>query len=209
MSQYFEIHPTHPQKRLLRQAVDLLHQGAVIAYPTDSCYALGCHIGDKHAMERIRRLRNVDDDHHFTLVCRDLSEIATYARVDNRVYRLLKAHTPGAYTFLLRATGEVPRRLLHPKRKTIGIRVPDNIIARALLDTLDQPLMSSTLLLPGDELPMTDPHEIRSRLEHQLDLVIDGGNCGLEPTTVIDLTDEFPRIVRHGKGSVDWLAEEA
>ena len=205
MSQYFEIHPTHPQPRLIKQAVQLLHKGGVIAYPTDSCYAFGCHIGDKQAMERIRRIRNVDAGHHFTLVCRDLSEIAIYAKIDNSVYRLLKALTPGAYTFLLPATSEVPRRLQHPKRKSIGIRIPDNAIAQALLEELRQPLMSSTLILPDIEIPMTDAHEIRERLEHDLDLVIDGGSCGIEPTTVISMLEGDAQILRQGRGPIDGL----
>ena len=205
MSQYFEIHSTHPQQRLIRQAVGIINQGGVIVYPTDSGYALGCHIGDKTAMERIRDLRKVDKHHNFTLVCRDLSEIASYARVENSQYRLLKSLTPGRYTFILRATHEVPRRLQHPKRKTIGIRVPDNVIALALLQELGQPLMSSSLMLPGETLPMTDPHEIREKLEHQLDLVIDGGACPVEPTTVLDLIDEFPQVLRVGGGDISWL----
>lgn len=200
MSQFFQIHPQDPQPRLIHRAVEWLREGAVIAYPTDSSYALGCVIGDKGAMERIRRLRNLGDKHNFTLVCRDLSEIATYAKVDNTAYRLLKTLTPGPYTFILKATHEVPRRLQHPKRKTIGIRVPDNNIAQALLAELGEPLMSTTLILPGADMPMTDPEEMRERLEHDVDLVIDGGNCGFEPTTVVDLVDGVPTLVRTGKG---------
>jgi tRNA threonylcarbamoyl adenosine modification protein (Sua5/YciO/YrdC/YwlC family) len=207
MAQFFEIHPTHPQPRLIRQAVSIVREGGVIAYPTDSCYALGCLMGDKAAQERIRRIRQVDHRHHFTLVCRDLSEIAIYARVSNADYRLLKSLTPGAYTFLLKATHEVPRRLQNPKRKTIGIRVPDHPVAQALLEELNEPLMSSTLLLPGEDLPMTEPYEIRERLEHEVDLVIDGGLCGTEPTTVIDLAGDHPELVRQGRGSVEWLEE--
>jgi tRNA threonylcarbamoyl adenosine modification protein (Sua5/YciO/YrdC/YwlC family) len=207
MAQFFEIHPTHPQPRLIRQAVSIVREGGVVAYPTDSCYALGCLMGDKAAQERIRRIRQVDHRHHFTLVCRDLSEIAIYARVSNADYRLLKSLTPGAYTFLLRATHEVPRRLQNPKRKTIGIRVPDHPVAQALLEELNEPLMSSTLLLPGEDLPMTEPYEIRERLEHEVDLVIDGGLCGTEPTTVIDLAGDHPELVRQGKGSIEWLEE--
>ena len=207
VSQFFQIHPDNPQPRLVRRAVEIIRDGGVIAYPTDSCYALGCHIGDKGAMERIRRIRHVDAGHNFTLVCRDLSEIATYAKVDNSAYRLLKSLTPGPYTFILKATHEVPRRLQHPRRKTIGIRVPDHGIAQALLQDLGQPLMSTTLMLPGDELPVTDPERIRDRLEHQVDLIIDGGNCGLEPTTVLDLVGEVPVVKRHGKG--DTAALEA
>ncbi len=200
MSQYFRIHPDNPQGRLIRQAVEIIRQGGVIAYPTDSAYALGCHLGDKKALERIRRIRQVDERHNFTLVCRDLSEIATYAQVDNVAYRLINAHTPGPYTFILPASREVPRRLLHPKRRTIGIRVPDHRITQALLEELGEPLMSTTLILPGQDRPMTDAEEIRDTLEHELDLIIDGGPCGIEPTTVVDLTGERPVVVRVGKG---------
>jgi len=200
MAQYFQIHPDNPQKRLVQQAVNIVREGGVIAYPTDSSYALGCHIGDKAAMERIRRIRQVDDKHNFTLVCRDLSEIALYARVSNSDYRILKAHTPGPYTFILTASREVPRRLLNPKRKTIGLRIPDNNIARALLEELGEPLMSSTLILPGEALPMSDPHEIRERLQHEVDAVIDGGYCGLEPTTVVVLDNGEAEVVRVGCG---------
>ncbi len=200
MSQFFQIHPENPQVRLVRQAADIVQGGGVIAYPTDSAYALGCHIGDKDALDRIRRIRKLDKDHNFTLVCRDLSELATYARVDNAAYRLLRNNTPGAYTFILQATSEVPRRLKHPKRKTIGLRVPDNRIALDLLGALGEPLMSVTLIMPGDEFPLTDPYDIRHVLEHEVDLVIDGGFCGLEPTTVIDLSEGAPVLVRDGKG---------
>ena len=200
MSQFFQIHPDNPQGRLIRQAVDMVREGAVIAYPTDSAYALGCHLGDKKALDRIRRIRQVGDRHNFTLVCRDLSELSTYAKVDNAAYRILNAYTPGPYTFILQASREVPRRLLHPKRRTIGLRVPDNRICQALLTELDEPLMSSTLILPGEDMPMTDPDEIREILEHQLDLVIDGGYCDLEPTTVVDMTGDHPVVTRVGKG---------
>jgi tRNA threonylcarbamoyl adenosine modification protein (Sua5/YciO/YrdC/YwlC family) len=200
MSQFFLIHPDNPQPRLVRQAVAIIQGGGVIAYPTDSSYALGCRIGDKSAMERIQSIRRADKNHNFTLVCRDLSEIATYARVDNRRYRLLKTATPGPFTFLLRATHEVPRRLQNPKRKTIGIRVPDNAIVGALLEELGEPIMSTTLILPGDDLPLNDPEEIRDRLEHELDLIVDGGPCGHQPTTVLDLVDDLPRLLRQGKG---------
>lgn len=200
MSQFFQVHPDNPQLRLIRQAVEIVRKGGVIAYPTDSAYALGCHLGDKGAAERIRRIRRLDDKHNFTLVCRDLSDISTYAKVNNVQYRLLKNTTPGAYTFILNATHEVPRRLLHPKRRQIGIRVPDNAIVQALLAELGEPLMSTTLMLPGDETPMTDPYEIRQMLEHDLDLVIDGGFCGFEPTTVINLCEDVPEVVRVGKG---------
>jgi tRNA threonylcarbamoyl adenosine modification protein (Sua5/YciO/YrdC/YwlC family) len=198
----FELHPRNPQLRLIRQAVALVRAGGVIVYPTDSCYALGCHIGDKEALERIRRIRNADRHHHFTLVCRDLSEIARYARVNNSQYRFLRAHTPGPFTFLLAATRETPRRLQNPRRRTIGIRVPDHRVPQLLLAELGEPLMSSTLLLPGDEQPMTNAREIRDRLEHEVDAVLDGGNCGLEPSTVVDLAVEPPTIVRLGKGQV-------
>ncbi|MDO8344390.1 MAG: L-threonylcarbamoyladenylate synthase [Cellvibrio sp.] len=200
MAQFFQIHAETPQHRLIVQAADIIRKGGLVVYPTDSAYALGCHIGDKDALERIRALRKLDKNHNFTLMCRDLSEIATYARVDNQAYRLIKNHTPGAYTFILEATADVPRRLMHPKRKTIGLRVPDNPIALALLEELGEPLMTSSLLLPGEELPMTDPYDIRDTLEHFVELVIDGGYCGLEPTTVIDLTDNTPQLVRQGKG---------
>lgn len=200
MSQYFYIHPDNPQARLVKQAVALVREGAVIAYPTDSAYALGCHLGDKPALERIIRIRELDDRHNFTLLCRDLSEIATYAKVDNTTYRLLKAHTPGAYTFILVATGEVPRRILHPKRKTIGIRVPENAICQALLAELNEPLLTTTLQLPGDEEPLNDPEAIRERVGSRLDLIIDGGFGALEPTTVVDLTGDEPSILREGRG---------
>ena len=196
------IHPVSPQPRLIRQAVAAMRDGSVVAYPTDSCYALGCLIGDKEAMERIRRIREADKNHNFTLVCRDLSEIAKYARVDNTQYRTLRAFTPGPYTFLLEATREVPKRLQNPKRRTIGIRVPDNPIVRMLLAELGEPIMSSTLLLSGESEPMTDPHEIKARLEHAVDLVIDGGHCGLEPSSVVDLAGPAPVVVRRGKGDV-------
>ncbi len=207
MSQFFQIHPDNPQQRLIDQAVEIINSGGVIVYPTDSGYALGCHIGDKAAMERIRTLRQVDAKHNFTLVCRDLSEIATYARVENDAYRLIKSHTPGPYTFILKATKEVPKRLQNPKRKTIGLRVPDNHIAQALLETLGEPLMSSTLILPGDDMPLTDPYDIRDTLEHALDLVIDGGYCGFEPTTVVDLTEGVPVVVRQGLGKTEGLVQ--
>ncbi|MCW9014432.1 MAG: L-threonylcarbamoyladenylate synthase [Gammaproteobacteria bacterium] len=207
MSQYFEIHPTHPQPRLIHQAMEIINDGGLVVYPTDSSYAIGCHIGDKSAMERIRRIRQVDDKHHFTLVCSDLSEIATYARVGNSEYRMLKSLTPGPYTFLLKATHEVPRRLMHPKRRMIGIRVVDNVIVRSMLEELGQPIMSSTLIMPGKDMPETDPEEIRELLEHHVDLIIDGGYCGLEPTTVINMVESPPRLVREGKGTDHGLAD--
>jgi tRNA threonylcarbamoyl adenosine modification protein (Sua5/YciO/YrdC/YwlC family) len=200
VAQYFVIHPTHPQPRLIARAAEILRGGGVIAYPTDSCYALGAHVGDKSAMERMRRIRGVDDRHHFTLMCRDLSELGTYARVDNRQYRLLKALTPGSYTFILEGTKDLPRRILHPRRKTIGLRVPDHAVALALLAELGEPLLSTTLILPGDEAPLEDAAEIRSRLESDVALVLDGGPCGVAPTTVIDLTGAAPEVVREGKG---------
>lgn len=206
MSQFFSIHPDNPQVRLIHQTVDIIRKGGVISLPTDSCYALGCHLDDKSAMERIRRLRQVDKDHHFTLLCRDLSEISSYAKVNNDDYRLLKSLTPGPYTFILPATHEVPRRLQHPKRKTIGIRIPDNKITLSILEELAEPMMTSTLILPETELPMTDPYEIRVLLESKLELVIDGGFCGIDATTVVDLTKDYPQILRYGKGDVDWLS---
>jgi tRNA threonylcarbamoyl adenosine modification protein (Sua5/YciO/YrdC/YwlC family) len=202
MAFLLSIHPVNPQQRLVRQAIASIRDGSVVVYPTDSSYALGCLIGDKEAMERIRRIREADKNHNFTLVCRDLSEIAKYARVDNTQYRTLRAFTPGPYTFLLEATREVPKRLQNPKRRTIGIRVPDNAIVRMLLAELGEPIMSSTLLLPGAAAPMTDPHEIKERLEHAVDLVIDGGPGGFEASSVVDLSGLVPVVVRRGKGDV-------
>lgn len=209
MAQYFSIHPENPQLRLIHQAVEIVRKGGVIAYPTDSSYALGCHIGDKAAMERIRRIRRVDDKHNFTLMCRDLSDVSTYAKVHNSDYRLLKANTPGAYTFILPASKEVPRRLQNPRRKTIGLRVPDNIVAQALLAELNEPMMSSTLILPGSDVPLSDPREIREQLEHDIDLVVDGGYCGLEPTTVVLLEDGQSMIARQGKGEISVFGDVA
>jgi tRNA threonylcarbamoyl adenosine modification protein (Sua5/YciO/YrdC/YwlC family) len=200
VSQFFQVHPDNPQARLVRQAVDIVRAGGVVVYPTDSAYALGCHIGDKAALDRIRRIRQLDANHNFTLMCRDLSELASYARVDNAAYRLLRNNTPGPYTFILEATSEVPKRLKHPKRKTIGLRVPENNIALALLADLNEPIMSVTLIMPGDEYPLIDPYEVRELLEHEVDLVIDGGYCGLEPTTVVDLSQPSPQLLRLGKG---------
>jgi len=200
MAQLFSIHRTHPQARLIRMAAEIVRAGGLIAYPTDSCYALGCHLGDARSLERLRRIRGVEEKHHLTLVCRDLSEIATYAIVNNVQYRMLKAATPGGYTFILRATREVPRRLMHPRRRTIGVRVPKHVVAQALLEELREPMLSATLSLPGDRAPLSDPLAIRERLESSLDLVIDSGSCGVEPTTVIDLTSEQPQVVRLGRG---------
>lgn len=202
MSQFYQIHPDNPQARLVRSAADIIRGGGVVVYPTDSAYALGCQIGDKSALDRIRRIRKLDDRHNFTLVCSDLSEIAAYAKVDNSAYRLLRHCTPGPYTFILKATSEVPRRLMHPKRKTVGLRVPDNRIAAALLQDLGEPLMSVTLIMPGDEYPLIDPYDIRDTLQHDVDLVIDGGYCGMEPTTVVDLADDAPMVLRVGKGDI-------
>jgi tRNA threonylcarbamoyl adenosine modification protein (Sua5/YciO/YrdC/YwlC family) len=200
MSQFFQIHPDNPQLRLIKQAAQIIHGGGIVALPTDSCYALVCHLDDKSAVERMRRIRAVDDKHHLTLLCRDLSEISQYARVDNTQYRLLRAVTPGAYTFILEATKEVPRRLSHPSRKTIGLRVPQNRIALALLEELGQPLLGTTLILPGEEHPLTDGEDIRDKLEPQIELVIEGGASSLEPTSVIDLTGAEPVLVRQGRG---------
>ena len=202
MSQYFQIHPVNPQLRLIRQSVQIIEAGGIVALPTDSCFALVCHLDDKEAVERLRRIRGVDDKHHLTLLCRDLSEIAQYAKVDNRQYRLLKAATPGPFTFILEATKEVPRRLSHPSRKTIGLRVPENCIAHALLEELAQPLLGTTLILPGETQAMTDAEASREHLEKLVDLVIDGGACSLEPTTVIDLTEEEPVLIRQGRGDI-------
>ena len=203
MSQMLQIHLETPQSRLISQAVEVIERGGVVVYPTDSGYALGCQLDEKQAVERIRRIRQLDDKHNFTLVCRDLSAIATYAKVDNIAYRAIKNHTPGPYTFVLHATNEVPRRLKQPKRKTIGIRVPDNRIAQDLLAAMTEPMMSVTLILPGDELPLLDPYEIRDLLANQVDLIIDGGYCGMEATSVIDLSNDEPIILREGAGSVE------
>jgi len=202
MSQYFQIHPDNPQKRLIANAVQMIRQGAVVAYPTDSAYALGCHLEDKKALDRIRRIRQVDNKHNFTLMCRDLSEISTYAKVDNASYRLLNHCTPGPYTFILPGTREVPRRLLHPKRRTIGLRIPDHAVTLALLEELGEPLMTSTLILPNETMPMTDAEDIRDKLERQLDLIIDGGHCGIDPTTVVDMTGDVSVVLRAGRGDI-------
>jgi len=202
MSQFFQIHPDNPQLRLIKQAVEIIKDGGLVVYPTDSAYAIGCHIGDKSAMDKIRAIRHLDKHHNFTLVCRDLSEISTYAQIDNTQYRTLKTFTPGAYTFILKATKEVPKRLMHSKRKTIGIRVPDNKIVQALLEELGEPIMSSTLIMPHEEFPSTDPYEIRQELEHQLDLIIDGGFCGFEAKSVIDLETDETIVLRQGLGDI-------
>jgi tRNA threonylcarbamoyl adenosine modification protein (Sua5/YciO/YrdC/YwlC family) len=201
MAQYFSVHPDNPQPRLVKHAVEIIRDGGVIAYPTDSCYALGCHIGDKAAMEKIRRIRKVDERHHFTLVCRDLSEVGQFAKVDNLQFRLMRANTPGSYTFILRASRDVPRRLLTP-RHTIGVRIPDHPVPLALLQELGEPLLSSTLILPAHGVALNDAQEIRRHLEHELDLVIDSGPCNGEVTTVVDLSAEAPRLVREGKGDI-------
>lgn len=209
MSQYFVIHPDNPQVRLVRQAAAMLRDGAVIVYPTDSGYALGCHLDDKQAVTRIRQIRDLDEHHHLTLMCRDLSEISRYARVDNSKFRLLKMNTPGSYTFILEATKEVPRRLQHPKRSTIGIRIPDHAVALALLEELGEPLLSTTLILSEAHHPLTDIDEIRELLEHRVDLIVEGGAVGLDPTTVLDLTADEPVLLRRGRGAVGHFGIEA
>ncbi len=205
MAKFIEVHPDNPQPRVVAEIVETIESGGLIAYPTDSSYAFGCHIGDKRAMDRIRRIRRTDKHHNFTLVCSDLSEIGTYARLDNWAYRMLKSMTPGPYTFILPATREVPKRLQHPKRRTIGLRVPDHVLVRAVLEALGEPIMSSTLLLPGDELPLTDPHEIEARIGHEIDLIIDAGPTGIEPTSVIDLSEGTVKVLRVGRGDVRAL----
>jgi len=200
LAQYFSVHPDNPQPRLLQQAAAIIRDGGVVAIPTDCCYALACHTGDKDAMEKLRTIRGVDDRHHFTLMCADLAAIGQFARVDNAAYRLLRAALPGAYTVILEGTKDLPRRLLHPKRKTIGVRIPDHVISRALIDTLGEPLLTTTLILPGEEDPLTEGWEIRDRLEHDVDLVLDGGSCGGLPTTIVDLTGGTAELVRAGRG---------
>ncbi len=208
MSQHFHLHPDNPQPRLIREAVKLLRSGGVMVYPTDSCYAIGCMIGNKDGMERIRALRGVDDKHLFTLICRDLSEIARFAMVDNKQYRMLKSATPGGYTFILEATKEVPRRLQHPKRSTIGLRVPEHVVVASLLAELDEPILSMTLQLPDDEYPLNDPEEILDRIGNRIDIMLDSGFCGIESTTVVDLTGSVPELIRRGTGDVRRLGFE-
>ena len=205
MAQFFSVHPEQPQPRLIRQAVEIIRAGGVVAFPTDAAYSLGCQVGDAEAVTRVRAIRDVDEQHLFTLMCRDLSQIATYARVDNSQFRLLKATTPGSYTFILEGTKELPRRILHPKRKSIGLRVPAHPVPLALLVELNEPMLTSTLLLPGDELPLSDPEDIRDRLERRIDLLIEAGPCGLETTTVVDLTGSAPALVRAGLGPLEPL----
>jgi tRNA threonylcarbamoyl adenosine modification protein (Sua5/YciO/YrdC/YwlC family) len=205
MSQFFQIHPENPQQRLIKQAAEILAKGGLVVIPTDCAYALACQLEDKQALERVKQLRQLSDKHNFTLMCRDLTEISTYGKVDNTAYRLLKTHTPGAFTFILNGTKEVPRRLMHPKRKTIGIRVPDSAIVQALVEELGEPLMTTSLIMPNEDKPMSDPYEIRQTLEHALDLVIDGGYCGFEATTVVNMTDEEFEITRQGAGIIPEL----
>ena len=202
MARYFDVHPVDPQPRSIQQAVQILRDGGVVAYPTDSCFALGCALGNAEGKERMLRIRQLDDRHHFTLVCRDFAQMAHLVHLDNRVFRAVKAATPGQYTFILPATKEVPRRLLHPKKKTVGVRIPDHPVVHALLAELGEPILSTTLLLPGDEEPMTQGWEIKDRLDHQVDAVIDSGECGLEPTTVVDFSEGYPEVVRRGAGDV-------
>lgn len=206
MSRLLQIHPDNPQERLISQAIEVINQGGVIAYPTDSAYALGCALGEKKALERIKRIRQLDDKHNFTLICADLSELSTYAKVDNQVFRLLKAATPGPYTFILNATNEVPRLMLHPKRRTLGLRVPSHTLTLSLLQQLNAPLMSVTLIMPGEDLPLSDPEEVFEQLSKQVDLVIDGGTCSINPTSVIDLCSGTPEILREGKGDLSLFS---
>jgi tRNA threonylcarbamoyl adenosine modification protein (Sua5/YciO/YrdC/YwlC family) len=205
VAKLIDIHPTHPQPRRVGEIVEIIQEGGLIAYPTDSSYAFGCHIGDKKAIDRIHRIRQTDKRHNFTLVCRDLSEIGTYARVDNWAYRLIKSMTPGPYTFILPATREVPKRLQNPKRRTIGLRVPDHPLVQAVLDRLGEPIMSSTLSLPGDSMPLTDPLEIEERIGTQIDAIVDAGSTGIEPTSVLDMTSGAVEVLREGRGDLSGL----
>ncbi|MFT6623956.1 MAG: tRNA threonylcarbamoyl adenosine modification protein (Sua5/YciO/YrdC/YwlC family) [Cycloclasticus sp.] len=208
MAKYIEIHPENPQQRLIQQVVDIIRGGGVIAYPTDSSYALACHLGDKQAIDRIRQIRRIDDKHNFTLVCRDLTEISSYAQVNNDTYRLLKTLTPGAFTFVLKATKEVPRRLQHPNRKTVGIRVPDNLVAQKILEALNEPMLTSTLILPGEREAIADPYDINNSIGRWLDAVVDGGVIPYQPTTMVVWDNDFPEIVRQGKGEADFIAQK-
>tara|TARA_R110002074_G_scaffold402348_1_gene608382 strand:- start:21453 stop:22088 length:636 start_codon:yes stop_codon:yes gene_type:complete len=208
MAKYIEIHPENPQQRLIQQVVDIIRRGGVIAYPTDSSYALACHLGDKQAIDRIRQIRRIDDKHNFTLVCRDLTEISSYAQVNNDTYRLLKTLTPGAFTFVLKATKEVPRRLQHPNRKTVGIRVPDNLVAQKILEALNEPMLTSTLILPGEREAIADPYDINNSIGRWLDAVVDGGVIPYQPTTMVVWDNDFPEIVRQGKGEADFIAQK-
>ncbi len=208
MAKYIEIHPENPQQRLIQQVVDIIRRGGVIAYPTDSSYALACHLGDKQAIDRIRQIRRIDDKHNFTLVCRDLTEISSYAQVNNDTYRLLKTLTPGAFTFVLKATKEVPRRLQHPNRKTVGIRVPDNLVAQKNLEALNEPMLTSTLILPGEREAIADPYDINNSIGRWLDAVVDGGVIPYQPTTMVVWDNDFPEIVRQGKGEADFIAQK-
>ncbi|GIJ27454.1 threonylcarbamoyl-AMP synthase [Micromonospora qiuiae] len=200
MARYYDVHPDNPQPRIIRQAVDLVRDGGLIAYPTDSCFALGCRLDNREGLDRIREIRHLDDRHHFTLVCRDFAQLGQFVQVSNAIFRLVKASTPGSYTFILPATREVPRRMLHPRKRTVGVRVPAHTVAQALLAELGEPLVSSTLILPGEEEPLTQGWEIKERLDHQLDAVVDAGECGKEPTTVVDLSEDEPEILRRGAG---------
>jgi tRNA threonylcarbamoyl adenosine modification protein (Sua5/YciO/YrdC/YwlC family) len=200
MARYFDVHPENPQRRSVGQVVELVREGGLIAYPTDSCFALGCQLGNREGIDRIRAIRHLDDRHHFTLVCQDFAQLGQFVHINNAVFRSIKAATPGSYTFILPATKEVPRRLLHPKKKTVGVRIPDHIVTQALLEELGEPLLSSTLLLPDEEEPMTQGWEIKELLDHQLDAVVDSGDCGTEPTTVVDFSDDVPEVVRVGAG---------
>jgi tRNA threonylcarbamoyl adenosine modification protein (Sua5/YciO/YrdC/YwlC family) len=206
VARYFDVHPDNPQPRAIQQVVEIIRDGGLIAYPTDSCYAFGCQLGNKDGLDRIREIRRLDDSHHFTLVCRDFSQLGQFVRINNSVFRLIKSATPGSFTFILPATKEVPRRLMHPRQKTVGVRIPDHKVAQALVAELGEPILSSTLLLPGQEEPMTQGWEIKERLDHQVDAVVDSGDCGTEPTTVVDLSGDEPEVIREGAGDLAWLA---